>query len=110
MMVIGEGQKFPAALIVPSFAFIKDWAERKGMDLRNASNQQIIENKEVIARIDREVKEYNKRFGNWEQIKKFELLPTEFTIEGGELTPTLKFKRKKILEKYQTEFNRIYND
>lgn len=110
MMVIGEGQKFPAALIVPSFAFIKDWAERKGMDLRNATNQQIIENKEVIARIDREVKEYNKRFGNWEQIKKFELLPTEFTIEGGELTPTLKFKRKKILEKYQTEFNRIYND
>lgn len=110
LMVVGEGQKFPAALIVPSFAFIKDWAERKGMDLRNATNQQIIENTEVIARIDQEVKEYNKRFGNWEQIKKFELLPSEFTIEGGELTPTLKFKRKKILEKYQTEFNKIYND
>ncbi|MCO5261083.1 MAG: long-chain fatty acid--CoA ligase [Crocinitomicaceae bacterium] len=110
VMVVGEGQKFPAALIVPSYGFIKDWAERKGIDLKNASNQELIENKDVIARIGQEVNEMNKRFGHWEQIKKFELLPIEFSIEGGELTPTLKFKRKKILEKYSTLMSRIYND
>lgn len=109
IMVVGEGQKFPAAFIVPNFAFVKDWAERKGFDLRTSSNQEIIEDQRVIDRINREVSELNKRFGNWEQIKKFELLPVELSIEGGELTPTLKLKRKVILEKYKPFFDKIYS-
>ena len=108
VMVVGEGQKFPAAFIVPNFGFIKDWAERKGFDLRNSSNQEIITNEKVIERINREVNEFNKRFGHWEQIKKTELLPSELSVEGGELTPTLKLKRKVILEKYKGLLEKIY--
>ncbi len=109
VMVIGEGQKFPAALVVPNFAFVRDWAERKGFDLRNSSNQEIIEDQRVIDRINREINEFNKRFGHWEQVKKIELLPAELSIEGGELTPTLKLKRKIILEKYKGSVEKIYS-
>jgi long-chain acyl-CoA synthetase len=109
VMVLGEGQKFPSALIVPSFAFLKDWAERKGFDLKNKTNQEIISDKRVIDRIQQEVELYNKRFGHWEQVKKFKLLATEMSIEGGELTPTLKLKRKIILEKYKNLVTEIYS-
>jgi long-chain acyl-CoA synthetase len=110
IMVIGEGEKFPGAFIVPSYAFVKEWAQRKGVDLGDSSNKDIINNAHVIARIQKDVDELNKGFGNWEQIKKFVLLENEFSIEGGELTPTLKLKRKKILEKYQTEYKKIYSE
>jgi long-chain acyl-CoA synthetase len=109
IIVIGENEKFPAAMIVPCFAFIKEWATKHGMDLTNESNESISNNPEVYKRIKEEVETYNQQFGNWEQIKKFVLLPKEFTIEGDELTPTLKFKRKKILAKYQKEYQSIYN-
>jgi long-chain acyl-CoA synthetase len=108
IMVVGEGQKFPSAFIVPNFAFLKDWADRKGLNLRDKSNQEIIENTAVIERINKEVAEMNKKFGNWEQLKRVELLPTELSVEGGELTPTLKLKRKVILEKYKAVFAKIY--
>lgn len=108
VMVVGEGQRFPAALIVPNFAFVKDWADRKGMNLRNNSNQEIIDNQQVIDRINKEINEFNKRFGNWEQIKKIALLPAELSIEGGELTPTLKLKRKIIFEKYKALIENMY--
>lgn len=109
IMVIGEGQKFPSAFIVPNFNFVKDWAERKGMNIREKSNAEIIEMKEVKDRIDRVVNEINKRFGNWEQLKRVVLLSNELSIEGGELTPTLKLKRKVIMEKYKTQFDNIYS-
>lgn len=109
IMVIGEGQKFPSAFIVPNFNFVKDWAERKGMNIREKSNAEIIEMKEVKDRIDRVVNEINKRFGNWEQLKRVALLSNELSIEGGELTPTLKLKRKVIMEKYKTQFDNIYS-
>lgn len=108
IMVIGEGEKFPGAFIVPSFAFVKEWAHRKGVDLGSGSNKEIITNEHVISRIQRDVDELNKGFGNWEQIKKFVLLENEFSIDGGELTPTLKLKRKKILEKYNSFYKQIY--
>jgi long-chain acyl-CoA synthetase len=108
IMVIGEGEKFPAAFIVPSFAFVKEWAQRHNVDLGDGSNQSIVSNKAVIERIDQEIQEFNKGFGNWEQIKKFVLLDTEFSIEGNELTPTLKLKRKIILEKYRSRYAEIY--
>lgn len=109
VMVVGEGEKFPAAFVVPSFAFVKEWAHRKEIDLGDGSNASIISNPNVIERIQREVNEFNKEFGNWEQIKKIALLENEFTIEGNELTPTLKLKRKNIMAKYQNKYSEIYS-
>jgi long-chain acyl-CoA synthetase len=109
IIVIGENEKFPAAMIVPCFAFIKEWGAKNGLNLENASNEEISANSEVYKQIKEEVNNFNQGFGNWEQIKKFVLLSKEFTIEGDELTPTLKFKRKKILAKYQKEYQSIYS-
>lgn len=110
IMVIGEGEKFPGALIVPSFAFVREWATRKGLDFEKLSNEEIAANPELHERVNQEVSALNKEYGNWEQIKKFVLLPKEFSIDGDELTPTLKLKRKKILAKYQNEYKSIYCD
>jgi long-chain acyl-CoA synthetase len=110
IMVIGEGEKFPSALIVPSFAFVKEWATRKGLDFEKLSNEEIAAHPKLHERINQEVSTLNKEYGNWEQIKKFVLLPKEFSIDGDELTPTLKLKRKKILAKYQKEYKSIYCD
>jgi long-chain acyl-CoA synthetase len=109
IMVIGEGEKFPAAFIIPSFLFVREWAARKQINLGDDSQSSMAQNPHVIARIQKEVDELNKGFGNWEQIKKTVLIDHEFTVEGGELTPTLKLKRKKILEKYQQEYQQIYS-
>ncbi len=108
IIVIGEGQKFPAALIVPSFPFIKEWSIRKEYGLEKLTNEEIIKDERLIARIQEEVDGFNKLYGHWETIKQFRLLPNEFTIEGNELTPTLKFKRKVILEKYKDVVATIY--
>jgi long-chain acyl-CoA synthetase len=110
IMVIGENQKFPAALIVPGFAFIKDWAKKNNLNFDNLSNEEIAQNEAVVQRIQEEVAEFNTLYGNWEQIKKIELLPNELTIEGNELTPTLKLKRKIIMEKYKNTVDKIYKD
>jgi long-chain acyl-CoA synthetase len=110
IMVIGEGEKFPAALIVPSFAFIKEWAHRKNIDLGDATNHSISKDVHVMGRIQQEIDKFNKGFGNWEQIKRFALLEKEFSIEGEELTPTLKLKRKKILAKYSAHYDAIYKE
>ncbi len=109
IIVIGEGEKFPSALIVPAFAFVKSWSERKGFGLENLSNEEIIKDQRVIDRIQAEVDGFNKNYGHWEMIKQFRLLPSEFTIEGNELTPTLKFKRKVIVEKYKELIGTIYS-
>ena len=108
IMVIGEGEKFPAALIVPSFDFVREWAKRKSIDLGDGSNASLCSNQKVHDRIMREVEEFNEDLGKWEQIKKIELLPQEMSIEGGELTPTLKLKRKKIMEIHAESVSRIY--
>ncbi len=110
IMVIGEGQKFPAALIVPSFAFVTEWAKRKNIDLGDGSNEAIANSEAVQARIMQEVEGFNKGYGNWEQIKKISLLSQEFSIDGGELTPTLKLKRKKIMELHKSKCDAVYGD
>lgn len=110
IMVIGEGQKHPAALIVPQFDFVKEWAKRKNIGLSaSATNDEIAAHPKVIERIKQEVDAYNENYGKFEQIKKFELLNKEMSTEGGELTPTLKFKRKIILEMYKDKVEKIYN-
>ena len=73
-------------------------------------NEEIAGNEAVKERIQNEVAEFNTLYGNWEQIKKIELLPNELTIEGNELTPTLKLKRKIIMEKYKNTVDKIYKD
>ncbi|TGD59861.1 AMP-dependent synthetase/ligase [Flavobacterium humi] len=108
IMVIGDGQKMPGAIIQPNFEFVKEWASLHGITLA-ASNEEIIENPKVIERIQQEVETLNEKFGNWEKIKRFELTPDIWSIDGGQLTPTLKLKRKVILEKYKGLYDKIYN-
>ena len=73
------------------------------------SNEEIISNEKVIERIQEEIDTLNEKFGNWEKIKRFELTPDVWSIEGGQLTPTLKLKRKIVMEKYIDLFHKIYN-
>ncbi|MFE3868005.1 AMP-dependent synthetase/ligase [Flavobacterium sp. LS2P90] len=108
IMVIGDGQKMPAAFIQPSFDFIKEWAVIHGINI-GKSNEEIISNEKVIERIQAEIDSLNMKFGNWEKIKRFELTPDIWSIEGGQLTPTLKLKRKIVMEKYIDLFHKIYN-
>ena len=108
IMVVGEGEKFPSAFIVPNFAFIREWGEDNDQDLSGLSNADIAKSKLVTDRIEEEINRYNKDYGNWEQIKKFALLEKEFSIAANELTPTLKLKRKKIMENYQAEYSNMY--
>ncbi|WP_264521838.1 AMP-dependent synthetase/ligase [Flavobacterium sp. N1994] len=108
VMVIGDGEKMPAAFIQPSFDFVKDWAKRKNITI-GTTNEEIIANPEVIKRIQEEVDISNEKFGNWEKIKRFELTPDVWSIDGGHLTPTLKLKRKIVMEKYKDLYQKIYN-
>lgn len=107
IMVIGDGEKMPAALIQPNFTYIKNWAAKQGFDIGDL-NEEIICNSRVIEKIQEDINLYNEKFGNWEKIKQFELTPNIWSIEGGELTPTLKLKRKIIKEKYIQLYNIIY--
>jgi long-chain acyl-CoA synthetase len=106
IMVIGENQKHPAALVVPSMPFIKEWANRKG--IKFDSLKSLIENEELKNRIMLEIQTYNEFFGEWERVKKIELLSDEWSVPTGEMTPTLKLKRKFIMEKYKDKVAKIY--
>lgn len=106
VQVIGDGRKFPAALIVPSFAYIIKEFDAKGIKL--GSNHEICQNQEVRQLIAAEVEKVNKTLGNWEQVKKFELLPQEWSVATGEMTPKLSLKRKVILEKFKDVIEKIY--
>jgi len=105
-IVIGEGEKMPAALIQINYEFIKEWARRH--DIEYKSDEAIIANPKVLERIQQEIDVANKDFGKWEQIKSFQLTPNEWSIDGGELTPKLSMKRKVIKEKYHNLIEKIY--
>ena len=107
IMVIGEGEKMPAAIIQPNFEFIQEWAKRKNLNI-GTTNEEIISNQEVIDRIQEEVDFYNTKFGHWEKVKKFELTPDVWSIEGEHLTPTMKLKRRNIKALYESLYNKIY--
>jgi long-chain acyl-CoA synthetase len=106
IMVIGEGEKMPAAFIQPNFQFLTDWAKHKGIAFENWKD--LCNNERVIARYQREIEEHNQKFGKWERIKTFELTPEEWTIEAEHLTPTLKLKRRNIKARYQDLYSKIY--
>lgn len=106
VMVIGEGQKLAGALIQVNFDFVRDWCKIKNIKVTN--NQDMVANKFVEDRIQKEILLCNNKFGKWEQIKRFELTPDEWTIESGHLTPTLKVKRKIVLQIYADLYDKIY--
>jgi long-chain acyl-CoA synthetase len=107
IMVVGEGEKMPAALIQLNFEFVREWAHRKNIAV-DPSNESLVSNEHIISRIQHEIDTCNANFGKWEQIKKFELTPDEWSIDGGHLTPTLKMKRKVIKGLYQSLYEKIY--
>lgn len=107
-MVVGEGQKYPSALVVPSYNQLVEWAKTNAKNLIGLSQNDFLEHDAIRDKIAAEINKLNIHFGQWEQIKKFAIIPNEFTIETGELTPTLKMKRKVILEKYKDKYQKIY--
>ncbi|MEC7263378.1 MAG: long-chain fatty acid--CoA ligase [Bacteroidota bacterium] len=106
IMVVGEGEKMPAALIQPNFDFVREWGKRHGISLE--TNEEIVKNDKVIARLQDEVDLANEEFAKWEKVKQFRLTPDVWSIDGGHLTPTLKLRRKTIKEKYIDLYNDIY--
>ncbi|MGV6831583.1 MAG: AMP-dependent synthetase/ligase [bacterium] len=107
IMVVGEGEKMPAALIQPNFDFIREWIERKEKEI-GTTNEEIATSEAIAKRIQKEVDKCNSKFGKWEQIKRFELTPRIWSIDGGELTPTMKMKRSVIKEIYIDLYEKIY--
>lgn len=106
MMVVGPNRKFTAALIVPAFQNLKDWCIQYNITF--TTPEEMIKNEKIIAFYQQIIEKYNQEFNHVEQIKKFELLPHEWTIEAGELTPTLKLKRNVIMDKYAAVVDKIY--
>lgn len=107
IMVVGDGEKMPCALVQPDFNFIKNWAERKQLNI-GSTPEEMAKSPELKQRIKKEIDYLNTKLGNWEQIKKIELTPEIWSIELGLLTPTLKLKRKAVKERYLKLYNELY--
>ena len=108
IMVLGDGRKFPSALIVPSFDSVKSWCAIKGIPY--TTDEEMVKNPKVLEKFQREIEEYNEHFAKYEQVKKFALLLKLWSIEGGELTAKLSLKRKVILEKYKDQVEEMYKE
>lgn len=108
VMVVGAERKFVGALIVPAISYLKDWARQQG--IKAATLEELINQPPVIRLYKDLVENFNKYFNHVEQIKKFELLSREWSIETGEMTPKLSLKRKVIMEKFRDAIERIYED
>jgi long-chain acyl-CoA synthetase len=107
VIIIGADKKFVSALIVPSFTTLKAWMKQKGIPF--TSTEEAIKHAEVKKHYQELVDSYNQNFNHVEQVKKFELLPKEWTVETGEMTPKLSMKRKIIMEKFKNEIEKIYS-
>ena len=106
IIIVGPERKFVGALIVPSFGNLHEWCKQNNIEYTN--NNEMIHHPKIIAYYKQLVESYNQNFNHVEQIKKFELLPQEWSIETGEMTPKLSLKRKVIMEKYKDAIERIY--
>jgi long-chain acyl-CoA synthetase len=106
IMVIGENRSYPAALIIPNFDYLKGWCEVK--EIPYVSREKAASHPTIIKRILREIERYNQDLDQTEKIKKFRLLPNEWSVADGELSPTLKLRRKFIIEKYQQVIEEMY--
>jgi long-chain acyl-CoA synthetase len=109
IMVVGDGQKMPAALIQLNFEFIEEWAQKKKINLPK-NRTEYGSQAEVIARVGQEIELANQDFAQWEKIKDFRITPDAWTIEGGHLTPTMKLKRKEVKALYSDLYDSIYNE
>ncbi|HYW36138.1 MAG TPA: long-chain fatty acid--CoA ligase [Balneolaceae bacterium] len=107
IIVVGEGEVYMAALIVPDFDMLEDWADKQGLSFQ--SKKEMIEYEDVQKIFEQEVKEYSGNLASYKKIRDFRLIPDEFTVETGELTPTMKVKRKVVIEQYQSLINEIYS-
>jgi long-chain acyl-CoA synthetase len=106
IMVVGADKKFVGALIVPSFETLQDWMREKGLQF--TTNEDVVHHPRVLELYKEIIESFNSFFNHVEQIKKFELLPREWTIDSGEMTPKLSLKRKVVMEKYKEAIERIY--
>jgi long-chain acyl-CoA synthetase len=106
IVLIGDNRKMVSALVVPSFAKLKEWAKQN--DIEYTSNEAIIQDGKVFAMFETVVAQYNQFFNQVEQVKKFTLLPREFTIDKGEMTPKLSIRRKQILANFEKEIDQMY--
>lgn len=108
IMVVGDSEKYAAAIICPSFEYLHDWCSLHNIKYRD--NKDLIQVPKVIERFQREVDNFNQHLGRHEQLKKFELTCQEWLPETGELSPTLKLKRRFLKEKYRVKFERLYRE
>lgn len=106
IMLIGDNRRFVSALIVPSFAKLKEWAKTHG--IQYTTNEEMIKNSMVLTMFESVVSEYNALFNQVEQVKKFALLSREWTIDKGEMTPKLSMKRKVVLANFEKEIEAMY--
>ncbi|MCQ2285561.1 MAG: long-chain fatty acid--CoA ligase [Bacteroidales bacterium] len=106
IMVIGESRKFAAALIVPNFIDLRGWCAKK--EIPYTTNEEMVKNSEVLAKFKRIATKYNATLGETEQVKKFHLVPYEWSVQTGELTPTLKLRRDFISKKFQEEIENLF--
>ena len=106
IMVIGENRPYPAAMIIPNFEYLKGWCEVK--EIPFISREKAVADPVIFKRIQREIDRFNQELGQTEKIKKFRLLPNEWSITDGELSPTLKLRRKFIIEKYHQVIEEMY--
>lgn len=106
IMAVGEGRNYVSALIVPNMVNLTEWCTKNGVQAKSA--EELLKSPEVNTLFQNAIEEKNKNFGQWETVKRFKLMPTEWTIDGGELTPTMKVKRKVVIEKYKDVIENIY--
>ena len=106
IMVVGENRKMPTALIQPNIEYITQWFKSKG--IQTNSIDEACKESDLITAIQEDIDSHNSNFGTWEQIKKFELIPEEWSIDAGHLTPTMKLKRKVVKEKYNDIIEKMY--
>lgn len=106
LMVTGENQKFPSAIILPDFQALKEWARQHGIG--QLDNSALVNNDKVNQLISDEIQRLNKTFGQWEQVKKFKIIADEWTSERGELTPKLSLKRRVLTAKYKEIIEGLY--
>ena len=106
--IIGDQRKYVTALIVPSFEALEEHA--KTNNIQYSSKEELVNKPEIQEFYQNRIEEASSEFARFEKIKKFTLLPGEFTVENGEITPTLKIKRKVVAEKYKDIINSIYEE
>ncbi|MGC6480168.1 MAG: AMP-dependent synthetase/ligase [Flavobacteriaceae bacterium] len=109
IVVVGEGRKMPAAIIQPNFEYLAQWYKDQNIDINSEDLNAMCASPELLKAIQSDIDQQNVNFGKWEQVKKFELVPEIWSIDGGQLTPTMKVKRNVLLKQYESLIEEIYS-